>query len=95
LNVEVTNLSQHGFWLLVDGEELFVPFSKFPWFKAASVEQILDVQRPGPDHLFWPSLDVDLAIESIVNPGAFPLVSQRPPAVAPEQRRARKRPSGR
>ena len=30
---EVTNISKHGFWLLVDGRELFLPFAEFPWFK--------------------------------------------------------------
>jgi hypothetical protein len=33
LEVEVTNVSKHGFWLLLGDEELFVPFSEFPWFK--------------------------------------------------------------
>lgn len=32
--VEVTNISQHGFWLLLADEELFLPFSEFPWFRA-------------------------------------------------------------
>ena len=31
--VEVTNISQHGFWLLLNGEELFLPFAQFPWFR--------------------------------------------------------------
>jgi hypothetical protein len=31
---EVTNISAHGFWLLVDGRELFLPFDEFPWFNA-------------------------------------------------------------
>jgi hypothetical protein len=35
---EVTNISQHGFWLLVGGRELFLPFDDFPWFKSAPVE---------------------------------------------------------
>lgn len=38
---EVTNISKHGFWLLVADEELFVPFKEFPWFKEASVSEIL------------------------------------------------------
>jgi hypothetical protein len=28
------------------------------------------------DHLYWPDLDVDLAVESIRNPERFPLVSR-------------------
>jgi len=35
--VEVTNISQHGFWLLLENEELFLPFAEFPWFREASV----------------------------------------------------------
>ena len=75
LATEVTHVSRHGFWLLLDGEELLLPFADFPWFRKASIEQLCDVQRPTSDHLYWPQLDVDLAVESIRNPGAFPLVS--------------------
>ncbi|MGI8594246.1 MAG: DUF2442 domain-containing protein [Solirubrobacteraceae bacterium] len=39
--VEVSNISQHGFWLLLDGRELFLPFEEFPWFKRAPIEAIL------------------------------------------------------
>ena len=28
--VEVTNISPHGIWLLVNDEELFMPFDEFP-----------------------------------------------------------------
>jgi hypothetical protein len=31
--LEVTNISKHGFWLLLDRRELFLPFEDFPWFK--------------------------------------------------------------
>lgn len=73
---EVTNISRHGFWLLVSDEELFVPFKKFPWFKDASVSEILNVEWPQPHHLYWPDLDVDLAVESIRHPEKFPLISR-------------------
>jgi hypothetical protein len=73
--VEVTNVSVHGFWLLLGAEELAVPFAQFPWFKKATIEQLSDVQRPTPNHLYWPQLDVDLSVESIRDPAAFPLVS--------------------
>ena len=49
--IEVTNISAHGFWLLVDGRELFLPFDSFPWFKAAPVGAMLKVERPQPHHL--------------------------------------------
>lgn len=74
--IEVTVTSGKGFWLLVDGEELFVPYSEFPWFRQATIEQVTTVERPGPNHLYWPLLDVDLSIESVRDPRAFPLISR-------------------
>ncbi|MEO6407383.1 MAG: DUF2442 domain-containing protein [Burkholderiaceae bacterium] len=71
---ELTHVSKHGLWLLLGNEELLLPFDKFPWFKKATIEQLEEVEWPTPDHLYWPQLDVDLSVESIRNPGAFPLV---------------------
>jgi len=70
---EVTNVSGHCVWLFIDDEELALPYSEFPWFKAATIQQILNVLRPTPDHLYWPDLDVDLTVESIRHPEKFPL----------------------
>lgn len=70
---EVTNISRHGFWLLLDGRELFLGFGEFPWFRTAPVDAILDVERPQPDHLRWPKLDVDLTVDSIEHPERYPL----------------------
>jgi hypothetical protein len=73
---EVSNISRHGLWLLVDEKELFLPFEEFPWFRKASVEAILKVERPRPHHLYWPDLDVDLSVDSIENPDKYPLKSR-------------------
>ena len=73
--VEVANISGSGFWLSLEGRELFVSFEKFPWFKSAPVAKILNVEWPQTDHLYWPDLDVDLSVESIEYPERFPLVS--------------------
>ena len=73
---EVTNISRHGFWLLVADEELFVSFKEFPWFKDASISEILNLEWPQPPHLYWPDLDVDVAVESIRHPEKFPLISK-------------------
>ena len=74
---EVTNISQHGFWLLLDGRELFLSFEQFPWFKGAPVEAILEVERPHPRHLRWPKIDVDLTVDSIEHPERYPLEAKR------------------
>jgi hypothetical protein len=74
--VEVTNVSRHGFWLLLGDEELPVSFDLFPWFRKATIEQLTDVLRPTEQHLYWPQLDIDLSVDSIRAPAAFPLVSE-------------------
>ncbi len=73
--VELSNVSQHGLWLFIDGKERYLPFDDFPWFLQATIEQLSRVERPSPDHLYWPALDVDLSLDSIERPEAFPLVS--------------------
>lgn len=74
--VEVSLVSNKGFWLLLGNEELFVPYSEFPWFKKATIEEIATIEWPTPDHLYWPLIDVDLSVASIRNPGNFPLRSR-------------------
>jgi len=92
-DVEVLGISSQGLWLLVDDREYFLGFTQFPWFKRASVDAVLNVQRPAAGHLFWPDLDVDVAVESIEHPERFPLMSRVRPnhavqrtAVAPSTR---------
>jgi len=87
-DVEVTNVSQHGFWVLLEGRELFLPFDKFPWFKNAPVAQILNVELPHATYLRWPDLDVDLSVESIEFPERFPLVSRVRPQNGQRRTRA-------
>lgn len=72
--VEVTHISRQGFWLLLDDEEPALPFTEFPWFKSATIEQLLNVERPTKNHLYWPVLDIDLSVDSIRDPERFPLV---------------------
>lgn len=90
---EVTNVSPHGFWLFVGERELFVPFKEFPWFREASVREITNVQLPSPHHLYWPDLDIDLAVESIEHPEKYPLVSQAPPDKRLRPSKARRKPA--
>lgn len=76
---EVTNVSPHGFWLFVGERELFVAFEHFPWFRDATIRSITNVELPSPHHLYWPDLDVDLAVESIEHPERYPFISQAQP----------------
>ena len=72
-DVEVTNISTHGIWLLVGEREFFLSYEDFPWFKEVPIGNILRVEQPTPGHFYWPDLDVDLSIESIEHPERFPL----------------------
>ena len=76
---EVTNIDTHGFWLLVRGKEHFLPYEEYPWFRDARVRDILNVGLVNKDHLHWPALDVDLSVDSLENPEAYPLVCGNPP----------------
>ena len=80
---EVSLVSTHGIWVLVEEGEYFLPSEKFPWFQRGPVAAVLNVQRLSGDHLCWPDLDVDLSIASIRDPDRFPLVfresATRPP----------------
>jgi len=71
--VEVTNISSHGVWLLAHDKELFMPYKDFPWFKNQTVENIINVEEQGSNHFYWPDIDVDLTVESIEHPERFPL----------------------
>lgn len=76
---EVTTITPRGFSLLVGRREYFVAFRDFPWFRDASIAQLTTVQLPSPHHLYWPELDVDLAVDSLEHPERYPLVSRAQP----------------
>jgi hypothetical protein len=61
---------------MLDGRERFLPFDAFPWFRQATIEQVMDVELAALGHLRWPSLDIDLAVDSIDRPDEYPLVSK-------------------
>jgi hypothetical protein len=71
--VEVSGISKHGLWLCVKGEEYFLSFKKFPWFKQANVAGVLNVKLFHGRHPHWPSLDVDLELEWLQSPEKYPL----------------------
>ena len=89
--VEVTNISRHGFWLWLDGRELFLPFAEFPWFREATIGQLTEVELVTPEHMFWPALDVDLTVDAIEHPDNYPLVSRSATPRSPRAGRARRR----
>ena len=73
-SAEVVHISAHGIWLLMNEKEYFLSYEDFPWFKNASVSDIFNIEMPHPGHLFWPSLDVDLHLDSINKIEEYPLI---------------------
>jgi hypothetical protein len=70
---EVVNISAHGVWLYVNGREFFLSHAEYPWFRDATLAAVLNVQLIHGAHLHWPDLDVDLELDSLENPEAYPL----------------------
>ncbi len=73
LKPEITNVSEHGLWIFINGKEYFLPFKKYPWFKDATISSISNVKLIHNHHFYWPDLDVDLSIEILNNPDNYPL----------------------
>ncbi len=74
---EVSGITHNGLWLLVNGVEYFAPFSHFPWFREATVADIYALEMPHAGHLNWPALDIDLHVDSLEHPDAYPLLTKR------------------
>jgi hypothetical protein len=75
-DVEVLNISPHGFWLLAGQSEYFLDYDHFPWFRDATVSQISNVQADFGRIFRWSDLDVDLDVDRISKPDDYPLVAK-------------------
>ena len=72
--VEILGLTPHALWLSIARREYMLDYRHFPWFRAPAIEDVERVEmRYG--HLYWPTLDVDLHIDSLDEPERFPLVA--------------------
>lgn len=74
--VEVEHISPRGVWLFVRGQEYFLPYDQFPWFKSATVSAIHNVELFHGHHLHWPALDVDLDLDALTHLERYPLIAQ-------------------
>jgi hypothetical protein len=73
-NNQVTNISNLGFWIIIEQNEYFVPFKHYPIFKNATVEQIYHFEMLSPGQLYWKSLDCDIEVDALENPQQFSLI---------------------
>ncbi|MBX3183458.1 MAG: DUF2442 domain-containing protein [Polyangiaceae bacterium] len=73
----MTDISPHGIWVLARGEEVFLPYETFPWFKRGTVEAVLNVEEQSPGRYYWPDLDIDLSLDIMKHPEKYPLTFER------------------
>lgn len=73
---EVTHISISGIWVLLDDNEYFLPFEKYPDFRDATVGQIHNVRIVKGDELEWPDLQLNLSIESFDQPKHVPTLAE-------------------
>lgn len=73
IKAEIQNISSQGIWVLVNDHEFFMSFKEFPWFLKATIEQIYNLEFFHGKHLHWPLLDIDVDLESLKYPEAYPL----------------------
>jgi len=71
-DAEVTHISLGGIWVLLDDNEYFLPFEKYPDFRNATVGQIHNVRIVNGHNLEWPDLQLNLSVESFSQPHPVP-----------------------
>lgn len=72
---EILNMSPFGMWILTENKEYYVDFSRYHWFKEASMGEISNVEAGFGSGIYWPSLDIDVSLEALEYPERFPLVA--------------------
>ncbi len=72
-DIEITNIDSHGFWIFIKGQEYFLPFEMYPWFKDARISDIVNVELFHESHIHWPALDIDLDVDCLRDPNSYPL----------------------
>ena len=75
-SVKVLGLTPHGLWLFAQGEEHFLSYESFPWFKDAPVNAVFNVVEQGENGFCWNDLDIDLSMDGIKHPEKYPLISK-------------------
>ena len=70
-------INSQGIMLSVCGNDYFLSYNHIPWMLTASIGDVLNVRMSGRNAIEWPTLDVDLEIESLKHPERYPLIMKR------------------
>jgi hypothetical protein len=74
---EITNISEHGFWLFYNDREYFLPFQDYPWFRNCKLSEIFDFKADDKGNFRWTKLDVDLNVRILQNTEKYPLIYKK------------------
>ena len=80
MSVSVLMINAQGIMISVGGQDYFLSYNRIPWMREASIKDVLDVQMCGSEAIGWPSLDIDLEIDSLRHPERYPLLIKRTPS---------------
>jgi ribosomal protein S1 len=76
ISVKVQAIVSEGIVLDVSGKSYFLSYTANPWFKDAKISDVFDVEPVSDVGVRWKNLDVDLAINSFINPQKYPLTAK-------------------
>lgn len=76
-SVSVLMINDKGIMLSVKGNDYFISYNRMPWIKNASIMDALNVQMSGRNAIEWPTLNIDLEIDSLKHPERYPLIMKR------------------
>jgi hypothetical protein len=79
-SVSVLMINGQGIMISVCGQDYFLSYNRIPWMREASINDVLNVQMCGNEAIEWPSLNVDLEIDSLRHPERYPLLIKCSPA---------------
>ena len=76
ISVSIENANSLGIWLFTQGQEYFMSYDEYPFFKEQKLSMIYNVELIHKNHLYWPDIDVDLEIDTLEHPERYPLKSK-------------------
>ena len=76
-SANVLMINSQGIMLSVCGNDYFLSYNRIPWMLTASIGDVLNVRMSGRNAIEWPTLNVDLEIESLKHPERYPLIMKR------------------
>lgn len=72
---KVLSITGQGILITIKEGDFFLNYKSYPWFKNAKINEVLNIKRD-QEAIYWDSLDVEIEIDSILNPQNYPLIAK-------------------